>query len=69
MEVLNDLKTFVAKNRSPFQFKGKALEDMANAVAAKGRDIQESLGLSDDQLLGLAAVSLYDIVFLCGEFP
>jgi len=40
---------------------------MANTVAAKGRDIQESLDLTDPQLLGLAAVSLYDIMFLCDD--
>lgn len=59
----------VTKLKSPFQFKDEVLKKMANTVAAKGRDIQESLDLTDPQLLGLAAVSLYDIMFLCGEFP
>ncbi|KAH8665295.1 hypothetical protein BGZ60DRAFT_453820 [Tricladium varicosporioides] len=66
-EVFNDLSGFLAKNRSPFRFDSKVLQDMAEKVAAKGREIQEGLGLSDKQLLGLAAVSLYDIVFLCDD--
>jgi len=67
IEVFDDLQSFVAENRSPFKFEDKALEDIANVVAAKGRDIQESLNLSKRQLCGLAAVSLYDIVFLCDD--
>lgn len=65
-EVYEDLTKFLAKNKSPFQFKGKVLENMAKEVAAKGREIQQTFQLSDDELLGLAAVSLYDIIFLCG---
>ncbi|KAF3925931.1 hypothetical protein ABW20_dc0105854 [Dactylellina cionopaga] len=66
-EVYDDLSKFVAQNKSPFNFKDKELEEMAKAVAAKGESIKQNLGLNQEQLLGLAAVSLYEIVFLCDD--
>ncbi|KAJ6256898.1 hypothetical protein Dda_7781 [Drechslerella dactyloides] len=62
-----DLRKLVTKNKSPFNFKSKVLEDMAVKVSADGAAIQKSLGLSPEQLVGLATVSLYDIVFLCDD--
>ncbi|KAF3217587.1 hypothetical protein TWF106_007895 [Orbilia oligospora] len=66
-EVLLNLKDFVKKNKSPFVFNDRTLMDMAAAVAEKGEKIREDLDLSEDELLGLATVSLYDIHFLCDD--
>ncbi|KAF3318583.1 hypothetical protein TWF173_006605 [Orbilia oligospora] len=66
-EVLLNLEDFIDKNKSPFKFNTQTLMDMAVAVAEKGEEICESLGLSEDELWGLANVSLYDIHFLCDD--
>ncbi|KAF3087607.1 hypothetical protein TWF102_010445 [Orbilia oligospora] len=66
-DVLLNLKDFIKKNKSPFIFNDQTLMDMAAAVAEKGEKIREDLDLSEDELLGLATVSLYDIHFLCDD--
>ncbi|KAF3290984.1 hypothetical protein TWF970_000240 [Orbilia oligospora] len=66
-EVLVNLEDFVNKNKSPFKFNTQTLMDMAAAVAEKGEKICEDLDLSEDELWGLANVSLYDIHFLCDD--
>ncbi|TGJ72398.1 hypothetical protein EYR41_004296 [Orbilia oligospora] len=66
-EYYNLLKEFIRKAKSPFNFRKRTLGTMAKRLEAEGREIREELGLSQDDLVGLAAVSLYDIYIMCSD--
>ncbi|KAF3174017.1 hypothetical protein TWF751_005157 [Orbilia oligospora] len=66
-EYYNLLKEFIRKAKSPFNFRKRTLETMAKRLEEEGQEIREELGLSQDDLFGLAAVSLYDIYIMCSD--
>ena len=51
-----------------FQFDDDEIERLASAVKEKGQKVRDDLGITEDELLKLAYISLYEIVFLCGGY-
>ncbi|KAF3314545.1 hypothetical protein TWF173_004628 [Orbilia oligospora] len=66
-EYYNLLRKLIRKGKTPFGFRKRTLETMAKRLGEKGQEIREGLGLSQDDLVGLAMVSLYDIYFMCSD--
>jgi hypothetical protein len=60
------LSDFIGKNLGPFEFDENEIQRLATKVAAEGAKIQRDLDLTEKDVLWLATISLYDIVFLCG---
>ena len=68
-QIVKELRRSISLNKSAFEFSDKSLVEMAEKLARDGEKIKKSFGLTDEQLIGLANVSLYDIFFLCGKHP
>ncbi|KAE9363160.1 hypothetical protein N431DRAFT_490060 [Stipitochalara longipes BDJ] len=66
-EIHDHLSDFIGKNLGPFEFDENEIQRLAAKVAAEGTKIQRDLDLTAQDVMWLAGISLYDIVFLCDD--
>jgi hypothetical protein len=66
-QIHEHLKSFLDKNLGPFDIDDDMIRQLSTRVETEGRKVQRELDLSDEEVMWLATVSLYDIVFLCGR--
>lgn len=65
-EIHDHLSDFISK-LGPFEFDQDEIQRIAAKVETDGDAIRKMLDLEPDDIKGLAAISLYDIVFLCDD--
>ncbi|RSL74132.1 hypothetical protein CEP53_000454 [Fusarium sp. AF-6] len=66
-EIYEHLQSFLNKNLGPFEIDDDMVHRLSKKVEIEGRRIQRELDLSEEEVMWLATMSLYDIVILCDD--